>query len=92
MIETAKQMGIKLTGVRGTATVVPKRKQSEVRRAKSRRCISQIFAAVPAYLHGPMGPYIASTGGAKYLMQLVDDHTNFGWVAFLRDKSGSTVD
>ena len=37
------------------------------------------------------GGYPKSTGGAKYLMQLVDDYTNFGWTVFLGDKSGPTV-
>ena len=32
-----------------------------------------------------------STGGAKYLMQLLDDYTNFEWTVFLGDKSGPTV-
>ena len=37
------------------------------------------------------GGYPNSTGGAKYLMQLLDDYTNFEWTVFLGDKSGPTV-
>ena len=37
------------------------------------------------------GGYPKSTGGAKYLMQLLDNYTNFGWTVFLGDKSGPTV-
>ena len=37
------------------------------------------------------GGYPTSTGGAKYLMQLLDDYTNFGWSVFLGGKSGLTV-
>ena len=37
------------------------------------------------------GGYPKSTGGAKYLMQLLDDYTNFGWTVFLGDKSDLTV-
>ena len=36
------------------------------------------------------GGYPKSTGGAKYLMQLLDDYTSFGWTVFLGDKSGPT--
>ena len=35
--------------------------------------------------------YPKYTGDANYLMQLVDDYTNFGWTVFLGDKSGPTV-
>ena len=38
------------------------------------------------------GWYPKSTGGAKYLMQLLDDYNNFGWIVFLGDKSVPTVD
>ena len=51
---------------------------------KSSRPVQRIFMDLA-------GRYPKSTGGAKYLMQLLDDYTNFGWTVFLGDKSGSTV-
>ena len=37
------------------------------------------------------GGYPKFTGGAKYLMQHLDDYTNFVWTVLLGDKSGPTV-
>ena len=89
--ETAKQMGIKLTGIQeycdGCAAAkaikraIPKVVDSS---RKSSRPFQRIFMDLA-------GGYPKSTGGAKYLMQLVDDYTNFGWTVFLGDKSGPTV-
>ena len=91
LYETAKQMGIKLTGIQeycnGCATAkaikctVPKVVDSS---RKSSRPFQRIFMDLA-------GGFPKSTGGAKYLMQLLDDHTNFGWTLFLGDKSGPTV-
>ena len=91
LYETAKQMGIKLTGIReycdGCAVAkaikraVPKVVDSS---RKSSRPFQRIFMDLA-------GGYPKSTGSAKYLTQLVDDYTNFGWTVFVGDKSGPTV-
>ena len=91
LYETAKQMGIKLTGIQeycdGCAAAkaikrtVPKVVDSS---RKSSRPFQRIFMDLA-------GGYPKSTGGTKYLMQLLDDYTNFGWTAFMGDKSGPTV-
>ena len=88
--ETAKQMGIKLTGIQeycdGCAVAKAiKRTVSKVvdSSRKSSRPFQRIFM-------DPAGGYPKSTGGAAYLMQM-DDYTNFGWTVFLGDKSSSTV-
>ena len=91
LYETTKQMGIKLTGIQeycdGYATAkaikrtVPKVVDSS---RKSSHLFQHIFMDLA-------GGYPKSTGGAKYLMQLLDDYTNFGWTVFLGDKSGPTV-
>ena len=91
LYEAAKQMGIKLTGIKeycdGCAAskankrAVPKVVDSS---RKSSRPFQRIFMDLT-------GGYPKSTGGAKYLMQLVDDYTNFRWTVFLGDKSGPTV-
>ena len=91
LYETAKQMGIKLTGIQeycdGCAAAkaikrtVPKVVDSS---RKPSRPFQRIFMDLA-------GGYPKSTGGAKYLMQPLDDYTNFGWTVFLGDKSGPTV-
>ena len=91
LYETAKQMGIKLTGIQEycdgcAAAKAIKRIVSKVvdSSRKSSRPFQRIFMDLA-------GGYPKSTGGAKYLMQLLDDYTNFGWTVFLGDKSGPTV-
>ena len=91
LYETAKQMGIKLiTGIqeycdgctaKAIKRTVPKVVDSS---RKSSRPYQHIFMDLA-------GGYPKSTGGAKYLMHLLDDCTNFGWTVFLRGKSGPTV-
>ena len=89
--ETAKEMGIKLTGIQEycdgcAAAKVIKRAIPKVVdfSRKSSRPFQHIFMDLA-------GGYPKSTGGAKYFMQLVDDYANFGWIVFLRDKSGPAV-
>ena len=91
LYKTAKQMGIKLTGIQeycdGCAAAkaikraVPKVVDSY---RKSSHPFQRIFMDLA-------GGYLKSTDGAKYLMQLVDDYTNFGWTVFLGDKSDPTA-
>ena len=91
LYETAKQMGIELTGIqeycggyavaKAIKRTVPKVVDSS---CKSSRPFPRIFIDL-------VGGYPKSTGGAKYLMQLLDDYTNFVWTVFLGDKSGPTV-
>ena len=91
LYETAKQMGIKLTGIqeycdgcaaaKAVKRTVPKVVDSS---RESSRPFQRIFMDLT-------GGYPKFTGGAKYLMQLLDDYTNFGWTVFLGDKNGPTV-
>ena len=53
--------------------------------SQGRRLLPRVLASLSAR------GYPKSTGGAKYLMHLLDDYTNFGWTMFLGDKSGPTV-
>ncbi|CAB1098674.1 unnamed protein product [Ectocarpus sp. CCAP 1310/34] len=87
--ETAKQLGIQITGTRGYCAgcgeakairrSVPKEPQT-----KAGRPFGRVFIDLT-------GPYPPSTGGARYCMMVVDDYSNVGWTLFLADKSGSTL-
>ena len=84
-------MGIKLTGIQEycdgcAAAKAIKRTAPKV--VDSSRKFSRHFQRISM---DPAGGYPNSTGGAKDLMQLLDDCTNFGWTVFLGDKSGPTV-
>ena len=91
LYETAKQMGIKLTGIQeycdscATAKAIKRTVPKVVNSSrKSSGPFQRIFIDLA-------GGYPKSTGGAKYLIQLLDDYTNFGWTVFLGDKSSPTV-
>ena len=91
LYEIAKQMGIKLTGIQEyydgcAAAKAIKCTVSKIvdSSRKSSRFFQRIFMDLA-------GGYPKSTGGATYLMQLLDDFTNFGWTVFLWDKSGPAV-
>ena len=87
--ETAKQMGIRVTG-----TLVP---CSECAAAKGvRRSVSRSMARRATkplkLLSGDLsGAMPASTGGSVYCFFIVDCYSNLGWPIFLRDKSADTV-
>ena len=87
--ETAKQRGIKVTGVRGSCDGCGQSKT--IRRAvpkettlKAERPMKRVFVDLT-------GPYLTSAGGARYCILMVDDYTNVGWTLFLGDKSGDTL-
>ena len=87
--ETAKQRGIKLTGVRGYCDGCGESKA--IRRAvpkettlKAERPMKRVFVDLA-------GPFLTSAGGTRYCMLMVDDYTNVGWTLFLGDKSGDTL-
>ena len=88
---TAKQMGIKLTGIqeycdgRAAAKAI---KRTVPKVVDSSRKSSRPYQRIVMDL---AGGYPKSTGGAKYLMQLLDDYTNLGRTVFLGDKGGPTV-
>ena len=91
LYETAKQMGIKLTGIQenydgcAAAKAIKRTVPKVVDSSRKSSCpFQRIFMDLA-------GGYPKSTGGAKYLMQLLDDCTNFGRTVFLGDKSGRTV-
>lgn len=82
MAETAKQMGIKLTGIQGycdgcaEAKAVKCAVPEVVGSSRKSSCpFQRVFMDLA-------GPYSAFKGGAKNLMQIVEDNTNFGWSAF----------
>ena len=86
--ETAKQMGIRLTGIQEYCDGCAAAKAIKTKVVDSSRKSSRPFQRIFMDL---AGGYPKSTGGATYLMQLVDDYTNFGWTVILGDKSGPTV-
>ena len=87
--ETAKQMGIRVTG-----TLVP---CSECAAAKGiRRSVSQSTARratkpLEIFYGDLSGAMPASTGGSVYCFFIVNCYSNLGWTMFLRDKSADTV-
>ena len=87
--ETAKQMGIRVTG-----TLVP---CSECAAAKGiRRSVSRSTARQATkpleLLYGDLsGAMPASTGGSVYFFFIVDCYSNLRWSIFLKDKSADTV-
>ena len=91
LYETAKQMGIKVTGIQeycdgcAAAKAIERTVPKVVDHSrKSSRPFKRIFMDLA-------GRYPKSIGDAKYLMQVLDDYTNFGWTVLLGDKSGPTV-
>ena len=87
--ETAKQRGIKVTGVRRYCDGCGESKA--IRRAvpkettlKAERPMKRVFVDLA-------GPFLTSAGGARYCMLMVDDCTNVGWTLFLGDNSGDTL-
>ena len=87
--ETAKQRGIKVTGVRGYCDGCGESKA--IRRAvpkettlKAERPIKRVFVDLA-------GPFLTSAGEARFCMLMVDDYTNLGWTLFVGDKSGDTL-
>ena len=87
--ETAKQMGIRVTG-----TLRP---CSECAAAKGiRRSVSRSMARRTTkpleLLYGDLsGAMPTSTGGSAYCFFIVDCYSNLGWPVFLKDKSVVTV-
>ena len=87
--ETAKQMGIRVTG-----TLVP---CSECAAAKGiRRSVSRSTARRATkpleLLYGDLsGAMPASTGGSVYCFFIVDCYSNLEWPIFLKNKSADTV-
>ena len=91
LYETAKQMGIKLTAIQeycDGCAAAKAIKRTVTKAVDSSRKSSRPFQRIFMDLAGGCPK---STGGAKYLMQLLDDYTNFGWTVLLGDKSGPTV-
>ena len=87
--ETAKQRGIKVTGVRGYCDGCGEPKA--IRRAvpkeitlKAERPMKRVFVDLA-------GSFLTSAGGARYCMLMVDDYTNVSWTLFLGDRSGDTL-
>ncbi|CAB1119977.1 unnamed protein product [Ectocarpus sp. CCAP 1310/34] len=87
--ETAKQLGIQVTGTRGYCAgcgeaKAIRRSVPKETKAKAGRPFGRVFIDLT-------GPYPPSTGGARYCMMVVDDYSNVGWTLFLADKGGSTL-
>ncbi|CAB1114769.1 unnamed protein product [Ectocarpus sp. CCAP 1310/34] len=91
LYETAKQMGIKVTGTPEYCDGCAESKaiQRSVPKVISpSRRTTRPLERVAMDLAGPFGQ---SSGGAKYVMQILDYHTDYGWICFLREKSGTNV-
>ena len=91
LYETAKQMGIELTGIQEYCDgyAVAKAIKRTVPKVVDFSCKSS--RPFPRIFMDLAGGYPKSTGGAKYLMQLLDDYTNFVWTVLFGDKSGPTI-
>ena len=87
--ETARQMGIKVTGPLGYCDGCAGGKEIRKAVATSTSCgADKGMQRRHADLAGPMP---TSTGGARYCLMIVDDATNMGWPVFLPDMSTATV-
>ena len=87
--ETAKQMGIWLTG-----TLVPCSEcaaAKEIRRSVSRSTARRATRPLELLYGDLSGAMPASTGGSVYCFFIVDCYSNLGWLVFLKDKSADTV-
>ncbi|CAN0297573.1 unnamed protein product, partial [Scytosiphon promiscuus] len=83
--ETARQMGIKVTG-----DLVPCAGCSQAKgrkmpvpwstRCRAKKPLERLFVDLSGQKH-------PSTGGFQYLMMIVDDFSRFGWTYFLKKKS-----
>ena len=87
--ETAKQMGIRLTG-----TLVPCSEcaaAKEIRRSVSRSTAWRATKPLELLYGDLSGAMPASTGRSVYCFFIVDCYSNLGWPMFLKDKSADTV-
>ena len=87
--ETAKQMGIRVTGM-----LVPCSKCAAVkgiRRSVSRPTARRATKPLELLYGDLSGDMPASTAGSVYCFFIVDCYSNLGWPIFLKDKSADTV-
>ena len=87
--ETAKQMGIRVTG-----THVPYSEcavAKEIRRSVSRFTARRAPKPLELLCGDLSGAMPASTGGSVYCSFIVDYYSNLGWSIFLKDQSADTV-
>ena len=87
--ETAKQMGIRVTG-----TLVPCSECAAakgIRRSVSRSTARRVIKPLERLYGDLSGAMPASTGGLVYCFFIVDCYSNLGWPIFLKDKSADTV-
>lgn len=89
--ETSKQLGIKVTSLVEFCDTCAEAKAFNV---STSRFLSPLRIP-PRPFHRVVidlaGGYAASTGGARFLMMILDLCTNYGWTEFLPDKSGAAV-
>ncbi|CAB1096164.1 unnamed protein product [Ectocarpus sp. CCAP 1310/34] len=91
LYETATQMGTKVTGTPEYCDGCAESKaiqRSVPKIISPSRRTTRPLERVAMDLAGPFGQ---SSGGAKYVMQILDHHTNYGWICFLREKSSTNV-
>ena len=87
--ETAKQMGIRVTG-----TLVPCSECAAakgIRRSISRSTVRRATKPLELLYGDLSGAMPASTGGSVCCFFIVDCYSNLGWPIFLKDKSADTV-
>ena len=87
--ETAKQMGIKLTGTPRCCNGCSEAKA--IRRAVPRETKVKSGRPLQRVSINLTGLYPPPAGGARYSMLVVDDNTSVGWPLFLRNRSGPTL-
>ena len=86
--ETARQLGIKVTGRLGCCDGCAGGKGIRKAVAKSTSCAEKRMQRLFVDLTGPIQK---STGGAQYCLMIVDDAINMGWPVFLPGNNAATV-
>ena len=87
--ETAKQMGIRVTG---TLEPCPECVAAKgIRRSVSRSTVRRATKPLELLYGDLSGAMPASTGGSVYCFFIVDCYSNLGWPIFLKDKSAEAV-
>ena len=79
--KTAKQRGIKVTGVRGYCDGCGGSKA--IRRTVPKETTLKAEIPMKRVFVDLAGPFLTSAGGARYCMLMIDDCANVGWTLFL---------
>lgn len=77
-------MSIKLAVIQGYCDCCAEAKVAKCAIPKAIASSCKPFRRPQRFFMDPAGPYSAFIGGAKYLIQFLDDYTNLGRTAFRR--------